>query len=400
MKNVLLIITLIFSSLVFSQASDTSRAKLHILIDSVENADVYQYDTKDNLNNSMDAAQIISNPNGGFMSVYHHYINGQPRVFIATSSDFLTWTIVDTLAFNASQPTMAIASDGGYIVAWEQEPSNHIRIVYYNSLANLFSGTATNSYDVTRTLSTCAEGTPNIYSASSTFIDLGFHYYDNCNVDKQARGTLTNFTTWNASVVPSFDNALLFWGVQGNIGDREQFVYDNYEFALIEGQYIMNDFGSFRTFIYDYQTGNAEELEIITHNGSTAFANPTITFMEINNRQAMVVTLFMPSEGAANGEAGELTYYRYLEPEPIATNINQLELSALFLLFPNPSENVITIQIDKINKDDSYEIFNLIGERVLKGKLNKSLTQIDISQIPSGCYFILAKQQSQKFIKE
>ena len=45
------------------------------------------------------------------------------------------------------------------------------------------------------------KGTQNIYSASLTpdidhsIIDLGFQYQRNCDLDRQARGGLTNFTT-------------------------------------------------------------------------------------------------------------------------------------------------------------------------------------------------------------
>ena len=35
--------------------------------------------------------------------------------------------------------------------------------------------------------------------------------------------------------------------------------------------------------------------------------------MDMNGLRAMVVTLFMPSEGAAPGEAGELMYYTFID---------------------------------------------------------------------------------------
>ena len=41
-----------------------------------------------------------------------------------------------------------------------------------------------------RTLSSCAEGTPNIFSATSNLssVDVGFHYFQDCRVDRQASG--------------------------------------------------------------------------------------------------------------------------------------------------------------------------------------------------------------------
>ncbi|HZX04078.1 hypothetical protein, partial [Kribbella sp.] len=113
------------------------------------------------------------------------------------------------------------------------------------------------------------------------------------------------------SAQPNFDNALLYWGVGGNIGDRDNTTYGGYQFGLIEGQYTKGDFGSWRTFLYDYQTGNADKTAITTDGGSTAFANPTITNLKTpDGRPAIVVTLFIPSQGAAPGESGELIYYQ------------------------------------------------------------------------------------------
>ena len=55
------------------------------------------------------------------------------------------------------------------------------------------------SFDIPQTLSPCAEGTPNIFSVTDNVIDIGFHFYDNCIVDRQARGTLTDFNVWQAA---------------------------------------------------------------------------------------------------------------------------------------------------------------------------------------------------------
>jgi len=52
-------------------------------------------------------------------------------------------------------------------------------------------------------------------------------------------------------------------------------------------------------------------LPIRTHGGSAAFANPSITAVTSpSGRPAVVLTMFVPGEGAAPGEAGELIYYR------------------------------------------------------------------------------------------
>jgi hypothetical protein len=63
-------------------------------------------------------------------------------------------------------------------------------------------------------------------------------------------------------------------------------------------------------FVYDHQTGNADTTTIHTNGGSTAFANPSLTENTTPaGARALLVTLFLPSEGAAAGGSGELIYY-------------------------------------------------------------------------------------------
>ena len=294
--------------------SDPTRAELRHIIENVTGADAHIYNAKDNVGHTMDCAKIIANPSGGFIAVYHTYVNGQAKVNLASSTDVLHWTWIRELAGSntgsASQPTIAVAADGGFVMAWEQEPNNHLKFVYFRNWTDLQNGAVNKSFNAPQTRSSCAEGTPNLYYASSTRLDVGHHFYSNCDVDRQARGTLTNFNTWTTSKQPNFDNALLYWGVKGNIGDRDAAVYKGYNFGVIEGQGTKGDFGTWRTYLYDYQTGNADTLHIVTDHGSKAFANPTITNTVINGQNAILVTLFVPSENSGSGEAGELIYYK------------------------------------------------------------------------------------------
>lgn len=306
----------LMGSQVFAAASDSARAALKVKLNNVTGAVNKKFNAKDSAGNTMDTAKIIENPavSGQFLAVYHTYTSSVAKVNLASSTDLMNWTFIRSLAGssgnNATQPTIKVASDGGYVVAWEQEPNNHIKAVYYASWTTLQSGSPSKSYDVPRNLSSYAEGTPNIYSASSTSVDIGFHYFKNGDVDRQARGTLTNFSSWTCSAQTTVDNALLYWGVAGNIGDRDgKTSYSGYDFGLIEGQFTKNDFGTFRSFIYDYSTANAEQLNPVTPNGSTAFANPTFTKVTLSGVSRIVVTMFIFSEGAGSGESGELIYY-------------------------------------------------------------------------------------------
>lgn len=308
--------------------SDQARAELRAIVENVNQATARRYNARDDAGHVMDTAKIIQDSSGGYLAVYHHlHTDNKFRVNLATSTDLLNWHWVRELAGSgngpASQPTIVQASNGGFVLAWEQENpgggNNHLAFRYYASRSALLAGQVSRSFDAARQLSSCAEGTPNVYSVTlapdidHSVIDIGGHYWWNCDRDRQQRGRLTNFSSWTTSSQPTFDNALLHWGVGGNIGDRDQVAYMGFSFGLIEGQFVKGDFGSWRTFVYDYQTGNADQTTIRTDGGSTAFANPTVTSLRAPNGQpAILMTLFVPSEGAAPGESGQLIYYKTL----------------------------------------------------------------------------------------
>ena len=97
--------------------------------------------------------------------------------------------------------------------------------------------------------------------------------------------------------------------IRGNIGDRDHLRYLGRDYDLIEAQGRRGDFATWRIYLHDRATGTAQRLEVMTHGASTAFANPTATMLrDPAGRDALMVTLFLPLEGAAPGEAGSLLY--------------------------------------------------------------------------------------------
>ncbi|KAJ7906239.1 hypothetical protein B0H13DRAFT_719256 [Mycena leptocephala] len=298
-------------------SSDPTRAHLLSLLVDVASADGVVYGATDSQGRTMDTAKVIQTPEGDYLAVYHTLrADGRFHAAIATSTDLLHFTFVADFGAGSSQPTLFSVGDGSYVMAWEQDPNNHIAVRYFSNRASLLAAEPTRSFDTPMTLSSCAEGTPNIYSVQlnpdidHSFIDIGGHYFRNCQVDRQQRGNLTNLNHWVTSPRPDVDNAILFWGVQGNIGDRDAVALDGFEFQVIEGQGTLGDFGSWRTYLYDFSTGNADRANVVTAHGSTAFANPSISNINVDGQNAVMVGLFIPSEGAAPGEAGQLIYYR------------------------------------------------------------------------------------------
>lgn len=302
------------------------------VVENVKLAVSYKYGSRDDIGNSMDTAKIIEidNPTSSYkyLAVYHTLISGVFKSSIADSTDLINWRFRKVLDNNASQATIFKLSNDGFLVALEASSpgTNHLRVNYYSNINNLLNNIIDRSIDIPQTLSTCAEGTPNIYSVTfsnpsspiitQSIIDIGFHYYKpnltggGCDVDRQARGILTNFTTWNSIVETAINTSIESFGVKGNIGDRDYTIFNGVPYNIIEGQYIKNDFGSWKCFLWNWQTRTASQLNIQTHKGSLSLANPTYTKVRLpDGRTGMVVCIFIFSQNSATGEAGELIYY-------------------------------------------------------------------------------------------
>jgi hypothetical protein len=299
------------------------------LIGDVRGAAAYRYGARDSLGHLMDTAKVIQSPAGGYLAVYH-----SGRVcHLGSSSDLMTWTHRAVIDEPATQPTIAIAPDGGLVTAAEFNDGHggQLRLRYWPTLGALLEGHPARQFLAPRTLSTCNEGTPSIRrivfdpDVDTSTIEVGFHYHRRCQVDRQARGTLTGFAHWTSTADPALDATVVRAAatarelIGGNIGDRDHLRYLGKDYDLVEAQGRQGDFGSWRVYLVDRLAMTARRVEVITHRGSTAFANPTATCLrDPAGRDAVMVTLYLHLEGTAAGEAGSLLYYRPVD-EPVPT---------------------------------------------------------------------------------
>jgi hypothetical protein len=295
------------------------RTRLAGLVGDVRAATAFRYDAHDSVGNRMDTAKVIPSPAGGYLAVYH----SDEICHLATSTDLMSWTHRAVIDEPATQPTIASTGDGGLLTAAEFNDGHggQLRVRSWPTLEALLAGRPAHEFLAPRTLSACNEGTPSLRQISldagvgASRIQLGLHYHRDCQVDRQALGTLTGFRAWTTATNPEMDAAVeraaaaVGEQVRGNIGDRDHLRYLGRDYDLIEAQGRRGDFASWRIYLYDRAAGTAERLEVTTHGGSTAFANPTATMLrDPAGRDALMVTLFLPMEGAAPGEAGSLLY--------------------------------------------------------------------------------------------
>lgn len=86
-----------------------------------------------------------------------------------------------------------------------------------------------------------------------------------------------------------------------------------------------------------------------------------------------------------------------------STGINEANISEQnFNLYPNPANETLNISIHE-SKKAQIQIFNTMGMLIKEFEISQQSLQINISDFPSGLYFIQNKSQpqySQKFIKQ
>lgn len=88
--------------------------------------------------------------------------------------------------------------------------------------------------------------------------------------------------------------------------------------------------------------------------------------------------------------------------ESITNNTSQLKSTESILVFPNPSENNITINFGDIQIDNpKYEINNINGQLIDNGKIMSNIQTIDISELTNGIYLLnIYDQEGNKLIVE
>ena len=115
-------------------------SSLALLLGDVRNATAYRYGAVDSLGNRMDTAKVIQSPVDGYLAVYH---SGQV-CHLASSGDLMTWTHRAVIDEPATQPTIAMAPDGGLLTAAEFNDGHggQLRIRYWPTLTALLQGRA------------------------------------------------------------------------------------------------------------------------------------------------------------------------------------------------------------------------------------------------------------------
>jgi len=287
------------------------------ILESISRPDVAAiciFQAKDSDGHGLDCLKVEQSSRGRYVGVHHRRRGDDFELCLVESSDLKVWKHLRVISKGGHQGTLA-RTGARWLVAWEQthQDGNKLRLEAYASLANMEKGIVEKAIDIDRTLSTGAEGTPSIEGVTynrgwdKSVIRLGFHYYRDKDVDRQASGTLTGFTDWTAAPLPKV-NQLLEPIYKGNIGDRDSANFGAYGISLMEAQLTKNDWASWRILARVGQ-GQFKPITITTPGKSSSFANPSITALTLpDGKPGAVVTLFLPAQGNHEKERGQLIY--------------------------------------------------------------------------------------------
>ncbi|MEA3494668.1 MAG: M4 family metallopeptidase [Bacteroidota bacterium] len=89
----------------------------------------------------------------------------------------------------------------------------------------------------------------------------------------------------------------------------------------------------------------------------------------------------------------------------ITSSIEDANIIDNLNIYPNPANNKLNISFETINSEDvSIQFINILGKtfitKKIKGKINNHKTEIDISNLPKGIYFIKIKNKEGAIIKK
>ena len=292
-----------------------------------------RHDARDSEGLGLDTLQIIENPAApGYIGVYHRSIRGEFEVRLATSTELMEWAYRRTLLPNADMPALAYhVASGGFFLAHEQwgkpgsrSPSN-LGFRFYPSWEALLAGASSRDFIAPLTLASAhgsdLEGTPSFLAIDprGRRVDVGFHFFDarHGRVDRNGTGVLEGFIEgsprWSTSIWTRLNDALVAREASANIGDRDGGSLFGRSLMLVEGQYIRNDFGSWRAWLWDPAREEIFPLHPRTRGGSTSFGNMTWGVLRSpGGGRTVCGSYYIFSEGAAAGEAGQVIFHHEL----------------------------------------------------------------------------------------
>jgi len=313
----LLPLALVVSMAPFAPPSDGPRAELRGMIENVNPGRWPPYQATDSAGTRLDTAKIIQDATGQLprgVPTGHRWQSARQRRYL---DHLLNWTWRHT-----SVPVVRSHDHRrrhGFVVAWEQESSTTWLSDTSPVAATYWAVWLSRSYDAPRTLSACAEGTPNIYSSavarqSTTPPRTSGAHYTGTATETSTAGHVDQFRLMACLGSVQCGTTRCCTGVSvANIRRRDAVNYKGYKLrGVFEGRTprALSARGARSSTTTRPATRTGQHP---TPTAAARFRYPSFTSIHApNGHWAVVVTAVPAQRGSAAGEAGELIYYRNL----------------------------------------------------------------------------------------
>jgi len=266
-------------------------------------------------------------------------------------------------------PSDVVTDSAGNIYIAD-EAYSHIRIVNTSGIINTFAGNGTNGYSGDGGPATAAE----IHGPSGVRIDAAQNIYI---ADLQNDVIRKVNTSGIISTIAGIGEVAGFSGDGGQAtaaelssptglsfdGSGNMYIADEYRIRMINTSGIITSVAGTGSSGYGGDGGPATSAEIDYAFAVASDAHGDFWLGDVFNNRVRKITV--PVSTGLNNE----TYFN--------NGIN---------LYPNPNNGQFEIELSGVNDKSSLEIYNLLGEIVLKATLNSYSNRLDLSKEASGIY--------------
>lgn len=76
-------------------------------------------------------------------------------------------------------------------------------------------------------------------------------------------------------------------------------------------------------------------------------------------------------------------------------SVKQVTLAIKLIAYPNPTSDILTLEIDKKMDNVSYQVLDINGKVISEGKVTELKTEIVAKSMSSGTYFLYVKQKNE-----
>lgn len=151
---------------------------------------------------------------------------------------------------------------------------------------------------------------------------------------------------------------------------------------------------------------NQGDIILTTIHAEYGSSSDTV-YLAVNGTSLKGESLYQDIDGVSNDEEPGKWYYTNETPmvrlnfNPNAeapVSINENILSDEFMLYPNPNDGLMTIEIKSdYSENFNFSVFNILGQEVYQENINHNMTtnkEIDLKHLKKGLYMVYLSNES------